>query len=193
MSQDWNRDRELRQSRNSRPYHAAGSRERLSFHLRAIQSEMNFASNTKTGVSGWYSRWLCYHSEPLQQGGGRGQQEPHEVQTKSCTWEEINPYTSTGWWPTSWKEAWQQRPWRPWWTPNEHEHPCKKKGQRSAGLQSSEHCQWVEGGYPSPLLDTPHQECCVQFWGPQYERDVGILEWVQRRVTTMTKGLEHLT
>lgn len=38
-----------------------------------------------------------------------------------------------------------------------------------------------EGGVLSPLLDADevHLKCCVQYWSPQNERDVGILECVQ--------------
>ncbi|PKU44940.1 hypothetical protein llap_4753 [Limosa lapponica baueri] len=36
-------------------------------------------------------------------------------------------------------------------------------------------------------------ECCLQFWGPQYKKDMDLLVWVRRRAIKMIRLMEHLS
>jgi len=38
-----------------------------------------------------------------------------------------------------------------------------------------------------------HLLSCVQLWSPEHRKDMDLLEWVQRRATKMSRGMEYLS
>lgn len=41
-------------------------------------------------------------------------------------------------------------------------------------------------------MQLEYLEYCIELWGPQHEKEVDLLEEVQRKVTKLIRGLEHL-
>lgn len=113
-------------------------------------SEMSFAGDTKTGWSGTCTRWLCYHSELLQQAVEMGQ---CEVQLNPAPGKKSIPQNRLVADQRAGKKLGRKGLGGPEETLNGHEHPWNKEGHQSPRQQQAENFHWVEGrSYPSPPL-----------------------------------------
>jgi len=43
------------------------------------------------------------------------------------------------------------------------------------------------------ILVSPHLECYIQLWSPQYRKDMDLLKWVQRRATKMIRKMKQFS
>ena len=122
----------------------------------------------------------------------RGSTNPN---ARSWTWVEATPTTNTSWGMKGLSAALLKNVWGYWWMASwtwfyEPEMcPCSPKSQLYTGLHQKQHSQQVEGGDPAPTLMKPYLKNCIQNLSPQYRRDIGLLEYVQRRATKITPGM----
>lgn len=151
----------------------------------------------RTGRRDWHTRGLCCQSR-VTSVGWRNRLTGTSCSlakgsARSCTWKGTTHWTSTWQGPPRWKGAWPKITWRSWWTLELNmseqcaltarvvqKHPCLRKvvtNRSTKGIRCSE----------------IHLEFYIQFWTLQYERIIGILEWVQWKAMKAVKEVEHLS
>jgi len=68
---------------------------------------------------------------------------------------------------------------------------CSPESKSYRGLHTKKRDQQVKGVDSPPLShETPPS---VHLWGPQYKKDMGLLERVKERAKKMIIGMEHLS
>lgn len=70
--------------------------------------------------------------------------------------------------------------------------PCAFVANKASGIQGCIRSKDLNFLLYSSLV-RPYLEVCVQFWTPQYRRDMELPERVHQMTTSMFKGLEHLS